>query len=92
MTKVQEKGRVVKTTLKKKYILNALNAPNLRVASIYVVVIDNSVVTQDTEESSTTMLSDSSRSSTNNFNSTLSKLQNPKVKELLKKEIKINDN
>lgn len=92
MTKVQEKGRVVKTTLKKKYILNALNAPNLRVASIYVVVIDNSVVTQDTEESSTTMLSDSSSSSTNNFNSTLSKLQNPKVKELLKKEIKINDN
>lgn len=72
MTKVQEKGRVVKTTLKRKYILNALNAPNMRVASIYVVIIDNSVITIDTEESNSTknMLSDSSSSSLNNFNKT----------------------
>jgi hypothetical protein len=43
MTKVQEKGRIVKTTIKKKYVTNALNLPNSRVASIFVIVIDNTV-------------------------------------------------
>jgi hypothetical protein len=43
MTKVQEKGRIVKTTIKKKYVTNALNPPNSRVASIFVIVIDNTV-------------------------------------------------
>jgi hypothetical protein len=43
MTKVQEKGRIVKTTQKRKYVQNALNAPHIRVASIYVIVLDNSV-------------------------------------------------
>jgi hypothetical protein len=43
MTKVQEKGRIVKTTIKKKYVSNALNPANSRVASIFVIVLDNSV-------------------------------------------------
>jgi uncharacterized protein (DUF302 family) len=43
MTKVQEKGRIVKTTIKKKYVSNALNPANSRVASIFVIVFDNIV-------------------------------------------------
>lgn len=74
MTKVQEKGRVVKTTSKKKYILNALNAPHMRVASIYVIVLDNNAnFFGDNPDLRNTLLSDSSNSS-NNFNKTLTKL------------------
>ena len=78
MTKVQEKGRIVKTTIKKKYVTNALNPPNSRVASIFVIVLDNSVGSLIADVIPTdprnTLLSDSSTSDNNNFSSTLSKL------------------
>jgi hypothetical protein len=75
MTKVQEKGRVVKTTQKKKYILNALNAPHMRVASIYVVVLDNNLsLFGDNSDMRATLMSDSSNTSTNAFNYTLTKI------------------
>ena len=78
MTKVQEKGRIVKTTIKKKYVSNALNPPNSRVASIFVIVLDNSVGQSQTDflptDPRNTLMSDSSLSENNNFSSTLSKL------------------
>ena len=78
MTKVQEKGRIVKTTIKKKYVTNALNPPNSRVASIFVIVLDNSVgslgVDMIPTDPRNTLMSDSSLSDNNNFSSTLSKL------------------
>jgi hypothetical protein len=80
MTKVQEKGRIVKTTIKKKYVTNALNPPNSRVASIFVIVLDNSVgqysadITPLGTEPRNTLMSDSSLSDHNNFSSTFSKL------------------
>lgn len=74
MTKVQEKGRVVKTTQKKKYILNALNAPHMRVASIYVVVLDNNVGYLENPDLRATLMSDASNTSSNTFNQTLTKL------------------
>jgi len=90
MTKVEEKGRVVKTSHKKKYILNSLQLAHLRVASIYVVVLDNSsaFVGGDNPEMRATLRSDSSSnasSSNNNFNQTLTRLQN--VQALNKKKI-----
>lgn len=78
MTKVQEKGRVVKTTQKKKYILNALNAPHMRVASIYVIVLDNTIFGENPDMRAT-LMSESSTTSSNNFNQTLTKLQNSKA-------------
>ena len=93
MTKVQEKGRIVKTTIKKKYVSNALNPPNSRVASIFVIVLDNSVGQLQNEftpigaDPRNTLMSDSSISDNNNFSSTLSKIGG-KVgpKAVLKKE------
>jgi hypothetical protein len=71
MTKVQEKGRIVKTTIKKKYVTNALNPPNNRVASIFVIVLDNSVGSLISDiiptDPRNTLLSDSSISDNNNF-------------------------
>lgn len=75
MVKVQEKGRVVKTTQKKKYILNALNPAHLRVASIYVVVLD-----MEAADMRATVMSENSTTSSNQFNSTLTKLQNAQAK------------
>jgi hypothetical protein len=76
MTKVQEKGRVVKTSQKKKYILNSLTPAHLRVASIYVVVLDTaSSLYGDNAEMRATLRSDSSsNASSNNFNQTLTRL------------------
>ena len=95
MTKVQEKGRIVKTTIKKKYVLNALNPPNSRVASIFVIVLDNSLNSQDLTpqpDMKNTLMSDSSLSDNNNFSSTLSKL-GTKVgpKAALKRDAQIKD-
>lgn len=75
MSKVQEKGRVVKTTHKKKYIMNALNAAHMRVASIYVIVLDNNIgLISENTDLRATLMSDSSTTSSNNFSSTLTKL------------------
>jgi hypothetical protein len=96
MTKVQEKGRIVKTTIKKKYVSNALNPPNSRVASIFVIVLDNSVGSLIADvtpiDPKNTLLSDSSNSDNNNFSSTLSKL-GTKVgpKAVLKRESQIKE-
>ena len=54
---------------------NALNAPHMRVASIYVIVLDNSIQNSfDEANMRQTLMSDSSNTSSNNFNSTLTKL------------------
>ena len=90
MTKVQEKGRIVKTTYKRKYVGNALNAAHMRVASIYVIVLDNSSAffNNDTADLRATLMSDSSTGSSNNFNSTMTKLTVNKGsnKQVLKKD------
>jgi hypothetical protein len=85
MNKVQDKGRIVKITMKKKYVVNALIAAHLRVASIYVIVLDNAISnpsgfnTAGESDMAATLMSDSSTTSSNNFNSTLTKLGNPKA-------------
>jgi hypothetical protein len=83
---------VVKTTQKKKYILNALNAPHMRVASIYVVVLDNNIGYLENTDLRATLMSDASNTSSNTFNQTLTKLQNSKVHQkqvVLKKDSQV---
>lgn len=60
----------------------------MRVASIYVVVLDNNIGYLENTDLRATLMSDASNTSSNTFNQTLTKLQNSKAhqKQVIKKD------